>query len=453
MPRLRHVLLVLALVPSSVLAWACGAKKETKKSDDDACSPEGATSCKDEHTLRRCKDGELVTSHCKGPRGCMKEGGEAACDDSASSEGGPCDVENAIFCSADGKELLRCRGGRLAVESECVDSGACETVGGTPQCHGPVAKPGAPCFKAGACSVDQKSILTCRDGRFADEADCVGPRGCYFGESLVKCDDAVSQVGKPCSVSAVCAQDRKRILICDNGFFAAGASCVGATGCSGSSGATACDEPRAKVGEPCHSGGACSEDKKEMLLCTDNHFAVEATCTGPKGCRIEDKRVKCDGPTGQLGGACTNGAVCSADGKMLLKCNEKIFVVESLCPGPAGCHAGAKGLDCDGVASVPGSPCSNGAACTPDGKDELQCKDGKFVTWQSCTGAKGCRVESHKVLCDDPVGEVGGPCSAGTCSRDHKHVLECKAGKRAEGKACPNGCNVITGSTPRIDCH
>jgi hypothetical protein len=194
-------------------------------------------------------------------------------------------------------------------------------------------------------------------------------------------------------------------------------------------------------GDPCSlTGGTCSMDGKASISCV-NGLAHVIQCLGPRGCHVDGDRYLCDHSIANFGDACTEGNACTADGKSMLKCKDGAFAMLSACGGPKACATvpGATlTVVCDGSIGKPGDVCTEGAACTAGGKEFLTCVDGKLVSKTPCRGPHGCETKGDQVHCDQSLAIVGDPCEGegGACSVDKKALLQCKKGVYAVLQKC-----------------
>jgi hypothetical protein len=200
--------------------------------------------------------------------------------------------------------------------------------------------------------------------------------------------------GDTCKPEEMACLDPKAALICVNGAFAE-MKCRGAAGCAASADAVSCDNKFAEVGDGCNketSELACAGDKKGELRCKDNKLALASSCRGPKGCWWEGATLHCDTDVADLADPCEDDEdlACSTDGKALLKCKKDKYAVELSCKGPNGCKVDGTKVRCDDDVADVGDPCSGEGnyACTPDRKQLLACHAGKFKADQTCK--KGC---------------------------------------------------------------
>jgi hypothetical protein len=214
---------------------------------------------------------------------------------------------------------------------------------------------------------------------------------------------------------------------------------------------------KAKVGGKCQTGQfACDGANSGLYCASDNKFA-SMSCLGAKGCVAQGKSIYCDNDVAQLGDGCAeeNDVSCTTDKKSALQCAANKFGVIQTCKGANGCQTKDGKLTCDNDISDENDPChfDNDFACTSDAKLLLKCVDKKMIGWNSCRGAKGCRVmelpQEKKVnfWCDESVAEPNDPCDTDdehACSTSKKALLHCKNHKYQQQLACngPKGCTV-----------
>jgi DNA-directed RNA polymerase subunit RPC12/RpoP len=164
----------------------------------------------------------------------------------------------------------------------------------------PIASAGDPCNgRRAACAKDGKAELRCgTDGKMAVAGTCKGPNACrpaIDGKSIT-CDVTLADRGDTCDVTDdACSTDHKAELRCQAGHFAVIATCKGADGCTltpaaagkGGGYTLSCDDHVADVGDPCFDTErtACSSDKKALLTCTAQRYAVDHACK--RGCTVK----------------------------------------------------------------------------------------------------------------------------------------------------------------------
>jgi hypothetical protein len=233
MSRRVRIAWVPAALLLGVLAGCC------KPKPGDACD-KGKAACLDDKTELACQAGRYVAAPCKGPRGCAMVNKAIQCDITGNVAGDPCstDDEGNGACASGAKTQIVCRGGRYALDT-CRGPAGCKPVPEGSECDKTIAAVGEPCGKLAvgtdACSVDGKSILTCVGGAFALAHPCRGPGGCSLKESHAVCDRSVVDPGESCAELTVgrhaCSTDGKSALTCRDGRFALDRACKGPKGC------------------------------------------------------------------------------------------------------------------------------------------------------------------------------------------------------------------------------
>ncbi len=103
------------------------------------------------------------------------------------------------------------------------------------------------------------------------------------------------------------------------------------------------------------AGGSCSTEaeaacdgKTAALTCTGGKWE-KTECRGPKGCSVTGALVDCDHSLAQLDDLCDHEGnyACSVDGKSLLQCKSKKFVLDEACKGNAKCKVTGSQAGCD----------------------------------------------------------------------------------------------------------
>lgn len=215
----------------------------------------------------------------------------------------------------------------------------------------------------------------------------------------VKEGDACTELGE------IQCIDDKTGGFCIDGKYEAMA-CEGATGCMSVAGKGSCTHMNYAVGEACFEEGEpqCTGDGKGMIKCENNRWVLLDECKGALGCVANAKGAKCDLGAAGPGDACTpeneGNASCTEDGKNLLLCTGGKMVLESTCKGMHGCRQKGTELECNSQIADLDDPCDRKFydgkfACTPDKAMRLVCKDGKFVKDQDCA----CNVMIDDVTC------------------------------------------------------
>jgi hypothetical protein len=208
-------------------------------------------------------------------------------------------------------------------------------------------KVGGKCSGAGAVCTDKTSALFCMDETYTS-ITCRGEKGCAQNGAVVDCDESMANEQDSCNApdAIACATDHREALRCTNAHFALDETCKGPTGCKiDATQKISCDNDVADVNDPCHFIGdyACTTDRSLVMKCEANKMTPLNTCRGPKQCRIvsvpkQDKvEFQCDDSVAQDGDACdTNGEeACSMDKKGMLVCRGNKFGGLKPCAG--GC--------------------------------------------------------------------------------------------------------------------
>jgi hypothetical protein len=245
----RRVLAGGLAVLSLSLVLAAGCKPKVGGS----CS--GATTvCEDKTSALSCVEGAYVAVACHGEKGCTQDGNTAECDESIADEKEICVAPDAIACSADHKEALRCTNRAYLVDETCKGPTGCKLDADRKvTCDNDIADVGDPCHFLGdyACTTDKSLVMRCDAHKMTPLNTCRGPRQCR-----------IVQLPK---------QDKVEFL---------------------------CDDSIAQEGDACDTNGeeACSIDKKSLYVCTANKFAFSKPCPGQAGCTYEEKtdRYGCD---------------------------------------------------------------------------------------------------------------------------------------------------------------
>jgi hypothetical protein len=201
------------------------------------CESQGEATCKDKTTFLECAGGKWEVVSCRGADGCQTQGNVVRCDESLAQDGEACGSREGdhYSCSTDKKGELKCDGGKWKLVAKCSGPKGCEAQGLMVKCDQSVATEGDPC-EAGtsgenfACTTDKKSELKCDGGKWKLVAGCKGPKGCEVQGLFVKCDNTMAAVGDPCSKDGdpACSVDGKSIVECRGGKFAVAQACPSA---------------------------------------------------------------------------------------------------------------------------------------------------------------------------------------------------------------------------------
>lgn len=191
----------------------------------------------------------------------------------------------ALICSGEKWVALACRGLSGCIASSCSNEGFFE---------------GEPCIEDGAssCRADGKAMLKCAARRWAKTSDCRGPRGCAGSASGASCDMATAEPGDLCSPdnegNGACSVDKKELLVCTGGKMSPYTPCRGPNGCRPAGAKLDCDTTIGRLGDACHPDGdtSCSEDKQQQLKCAGATVTLDKPC--PRGCRVVSNESRCN---------------------------------------------------------------------------------------------------------------------------------------------------------------
>ena len=214
------------------------------------------------------------------------------------------------------------------------------------------------------------------------------------------------EVGKACDQEGTRAcLSPEQAAVCQSGQWRS-FPCKGRDGCNATTGTAVCDISGNQVGDDCakaDEGKATCADPKGMTRCKAGKIE-RGTCKGPKGCAPKGESIYCDQAISDLGASCfpEGGAACTPDEKTWLVCKNGEYVLRQPCRGTKGCTVNKEtsAVSCDGSVGYVGDPCEpeGSAACTHDGRARLKCKNGKLSFEVSCAGA-GCKVTSKGIEC------------------------------------------------------
>lgn len=179
--------------------------------------------CVDMNNALLCKDSVYVKVPCRGPKACIKESTQTACDQSVAAVGDRCTADyEPLACSENGKQSLVCRNGAYIVLSECRGEKGCTPAPGAKvTCDQSKAVRGEKCVAgAKACTPDGKHVLSCKGGSFDIYRYCRGKGTCQTTD--FECNESiVAEIGDPCDPGGrrVCAVDGMNELVCRGGRF------------------------------------------------------------------------------------------------------------------------------------------------------------------------------------------------------------------------------------------
>jgi hypothetical protein len=213
-------------------------------------------------------------------------------------------------------------------------------------------------------------------------------------------------------------------------------------------------------------GGACAGpeqvcfDKTNALACRNN-VLVPIECAGPLGCSKFGDRVNCDTSTASAGAPCMgldDEYACTPDKKEALVCKKGKFEHFLGCAGPNGCLPTGRIPKCDTSVSNHGENCRDPGtfACSADQKTMLVCRSGAWETMRYCRGQYGCALKDDGPACDESLSMVGDLCSVPGqlgCSTDGKSELICQGSVFAKSRTCKTGCTIVTGLTRTVKCE
>ena len=298
---IRRVLAPALLAVVSLLLVAPGCSPKPGKS----CDAKDQPTCMDPATALECREGTWVASPCLGPKGCVATPDDFGCDTSFSKIGDACTKESRYACSVDKKDQLRCKGGKWVSVAQCTKDPGCAPNSFLNSCPGAVSKEGDECEppsdakkKSYTCSVDKKSALLCKDGKWKSIQQCLGKNGCDSDLFSVKCDGPVAKDGDFCEVEDTpdyaCSPDGKAEMICTAKGWSVAKKCRGEEGCTSSILGIKCDVSVMDPGEACdHEGAAvCSTDGKTILECKGGKFTKSTVCTTK--CKVSSISISCE---------------------------------------------------------------------------------------------------------------------------------------------------------------
>ncbi|HEY6728899.1 MAG TPA: hypothetical protein VI197_33040 [Polyangiaceae bacterium] len=201
------------------------------------------------------------------------------------------------------------------------------------------------------------------------------------------------------------------------------------------------------VGSSCDPTEARCLNGTTQLVCQDGEY-IATPCRGPGGCAVlPTVGTACDISKNKPGDICATHeegvASCTSDHQMIV-CRSGKYGFEP-CRGPAGCENSRRRANCDKTLASAGDPCKDegSTACSVKGEDLLACKGGTMQPLYRCRGEAGCEA-AGKLNCDMSMAEVDDPCDpqmegAAACTPDKREIVSCKSGKFVEDEACgPN---------------
>ncbi|MFT7622601.1 MAG: hypothetical protein ACI9WU_001774 [Myxococcota bacterium] len=256
---------------------------------------------------------------------------------------------------------------------------------------------------AGACEIDEASVVDCTDEAAAAPACIV--IACQPTTGSCKSTDALD--GTDCDDSSACTKnDHCEAGSCvgapiectdDNGCTAE--DCDPATGCTSAAlEGQACDDLNScTTGDACNAAGECAG-------------SGDCACTVAADCAQFEDGDLCNGTLDCIDGNCVVGAGTVVD------CQATGTCVEAICIAGTG--------ECIQDPKADGAPCDDDDACTEAsfctagscGGDSVSCDDGNLCTDDNCDAGTGCVHSFNQGACDDgnecTESDI---CDAGSC--------------------------------------
>ena len=228
----------------------CAAAVGCKPKEGGDCKIDTKQACVDPKTAIACHGGKWEKELCKGPKGCVTNGSDGECDQSIAEKDDVCNLAEDHACAPDKKSMVRCVKYKFATVETCSGPLGCERTEKEARCDNSTAAAGDPCTEDNdhACSVDGKTMLLCKGGKFEERLACKGKNGCSLNGSAVRCDDSVAALGDACESSPgkdhyACAQDNRSMLKCIDGKFIQAEKCRSRETCKLLSDGFACGMP------------------------------------------------------------------------------------------------------------------------------------------------------------------------------------------------------------------
>jgi hypothetical protein len=229
---MRARLLVVAIALSAVaLLVAC------KPKAGGGCSGSAAV-CVDKASALFCADGTFAPMACRGEKGCAQSGTVVECDESIAVEQDACNAPDAIACTPDKKEALRCTNKRFVIDETCKGPTGCKLDQEHKiTCDNDIADVNDPCHFAGdyACTNDKSLVMRCEGNKMVPLNTCRGPGHCRIIQVPKTdkvdffCDDSVAQDGDACDTNGeeACTMDKKGMFVCRGNKFGSVRPCPG----------------------------------------------------------------------------------------------------------------------------------------------------------------------------------------------------------------------------------
>jgi hypothetical protein len=233
----RKALLVAGGLAALLLAQGC------KPKVGGSCKLETKEVCAGDKQALVCHGGKWEEMLCRGPNGCSKGGAESSCDQSVAEDKDICNLANDFVCTSDKKGMLECNDNHWHFVQPCQGERGCTMEQKKVTCDNSIAKVDDPCRDEDdyGCTADGKIALVCKSQKFTVASNCKGPNGCKVVADKdkeksfkVECDDSISAIGDPCEKEGhfTCAADNKSILKCKDKKFAQDDKCRGREKCA-----------------------------------------------------------------------------------------------------------------------------------------------------------------------------------------------------------------------------
>jgi hypothetical protein len=230
----RYGIVALFVAASFVMIPGCGKPKAGAK-----CTA-GQVICSDPKSALFCgSDGTFQAMTCMGSAGCQTAGQKVTCDQSIANTNDAC-AGPGYACATDKKTALQCTGGKYVPAETCKGPGACKVAAGDISCDNDVADLNDPCRDKGdyACTSDKSNALQCDNNKMGLVNTCRGPKGCnviHKGKEVdIDCDMSIVQENDVCAIpnNEGCSLDKKTMLTCRGGKYTSPVACNGPNGCT-----------------------------------------------------------------------------------------------------------------------------------------------------------------------------------------------------------------------------
>lgn len=215
-----------------------------------------------------------------------------------------------------------------------------------------------------------------------------------------------------------------------------------------------------KEGAACSGTEQLCVDPTTALVCRGGKLASVA-CAGPLKCSKFADHVNCDTSVAAAGAPCMgedDENACSPDKREALTCKNGRFELTARCRGANGCSMLGRRTTCDASIAAKGDPCvkEGAAACTEDKGQMITCRAGRFEAHRYCRGQLGCVLKPEGPSCDESLSEIGDPCGLSgqiVCATDGKTELICQGGAFMKTRTCKTACKIASGSGRSVLCN